>query len=142
MTWGIFFWWDPTFSHWWLFSSELQFWCSCRWRWAHVLLLCHLEYSFSGTKLSLSLKFLTLLFSFTYTQIDFNPPFFILCWCLDLSHYDLGWDNWFLEKLIENMVFIIYVYRYEIKSRLEFGNEWARSLVKWTHYNNLKICEQ
>ena len=26
----IFFWWGPTFSCWWLFSSELQFWSSCR----------------------------------------------------------------------------------------------------------------
>ena len=40
--WVIFFWWDPTFSCWWLFSSELQFWSSFRRRWAHVLLLCHL----------------------------------------------------------------------------------------------------
>ena len=39
---GIFFWWDPTFSYKWLFSWELQFWSSCRRRFAHVLLLCHL----------------------------------------------------------------------------------------------------
>ena len=37
--WGIFFWWGPTFSCQWLFSSELQFWNSCRRRWAHVLQL-------------------------------------------------------------------------------------------------------
>ena len=41
-TWGIFFWWGPTFSYQWLFSSELQFWSSHR-RWAHILLLHHLE---------------------------------------------------------------------------------------------------
>ena len=41
-TWVIFFWWDPTFSCRRLFSSELQFWSPHR-RWAHVLLLCHLE---------------------------------------------------------------------------------------------------
>ena len=41
--WGIFFWWDPTFSCWWLFSSDLQFWSSCRRRWALVFLLCHLR---------------------------------------------------------------------------------------------------
>ena len=34
------FWLDPTFYGQWLFSS-LQFWCSCRRRWAHVLLLHH-----------------------------------------------------------------------------------------------------
>ena len=37
----VFFWWDPTFSCWWLFSSELQFWSSQRRRWAHILLLHH-----------------------------------------------------------------------------------------------------
>ena len=36
--WGIFFWWDPTFSCVWLFSSKLQFCCSHRRRWVHVLL--------------------------------------------------------------------------------------------------------
>ena len=36
--WGIFFWWDPTFSCGWLFSSKLQFCCSHRRRWVHVLL--------------------------------------------------------------------------------------------------------
>ena len=41
-TWCIFFWWDPTFSCWWVFSSELQFWNSYRRRWVNVLLLCHL----------------------------------------------------------------------------------------------------
>ena len=39
--WGIFFWWDRTFSCQWLFDSEVQFWSSHR-RWVHVLLLCHL----------------------------------------------------------------------------------------------------
>ena len=29
-TWGIFFWWDPTFTCQWLFSSKLQFWSSHR----------------------------------------------------------------------------------------------------------------
>ena len=29
-TWGIFFRWDSTFSYWWVFSSELQFWSSHR----------------------------------------------------------------------------------------------------------------
>ena len=42
-TWIIFFWWDPTFSCWWLFSSELQSWCSRRRKWEHILLLRHLE---------------------------------------------------------------------------------------------------
>ena len=37
------FWWDPTFSCQWLFSSELQFWSSCRRRWAHALILHHLR---------------------------------------------------------------------------------------------------
>ena len=41
--WGIFFWWDPTFSCQPLFSSCLWFWCSCR-RWAWVLLHCHLSF--------------------------------------------------------------------------------------------------
>ena len=41
--WGIFFWWDSTFSCQWLFCSELQFWSSRRRRWPHVLLLCHLS---------------------------------------------------------------------------------------------------
>ena len=45
-TWGIFPWWDPIFSCRWLFRSELQFWSSCRRRWAHVLLLCHLVFAF------------------------------------------------------------------------------------------------
>ena len=40
---GYLFWWDPTFSSQWLFSCELQFWSSCRRRWVHILLLCHLE---------------------------------------------------------------------------------------------------
>ena len=39
---GYLFWWDPTFSCWWLFSSKLQFWSSRRRRWAHILLLHHL----------------------------------------------------------------------------------------------------
>ena len=38
--WGIFFWWDPTFSCQLLFSSCLWFWCSCK-RWEWVLLHCH-----------------------------------------------------------------------------------------------------
>ena len=41
--WGIFLWWDPTFSCWRLSSSELQFWSSHRRRWVQVLLLCHLQ---------------------------------------------------------------------------------------------------
>ena len=41
--WGIFFWWDPTLSCQWLFSSELQFWSSHRTRWVHVLLSWHLS---------------------------------------------------------------------------------------------------
>ena len=40
--WGIFFWWDPTFSCRWLFSGWLQF-CSSYRRWAHILLLRHLQ---------------------------------------------------------------------------------------------------
>ena len=36
------FWWDPTFSCWWLFSSYLQFGGFHRKRWVHVLLLCHI----------------------------------------------------------------------------------------------------
>ena len=43
-TWGIFFWWDPTFFCQWLFSNELQFLNSCK-RWALVLLLYHLSNS-------------------------------------------------------------------------------------------------
>ena len=39
---GIIFWWDPTFSCWWLFSGWLQFWNSYRRRWVHVLLFHHL----------------------------------------------------------------------------------------------------
>ena len=38
----FFFWWDPTFSCRWLFSSKLQFWSSRRRRWVHILLLHHL----------------------------------------------------------------------------------------------------
>ena len=42
-TWDIFFfWWVPASSCQWLFNSWLQFWCSCRRRWAHMFLLCHL----------------------------------------------------------------------------------------------------
>ena len=41
-TWGVFFWWNPTFSCQWFFSSKLQFWSSHRRRWAQVLLLPHL----------------------------------------------------------------------------------------------------
>ena len=37
-SWGIFFWWYPTLSCRWLFSSVLQFWSSHR-RWAHIPLL-------------------------------------------------------------------------------------------------------
>ena len=39
---SFFFWWDPTFSYQWLFSSELQFWSFHRRRWVHALLLRHL----------------------------------------------------------------------------------------------------
>ena len=39
-TWCIFFWWGPTFSCWWLFSSKSQFWSSHRRRWVHVLPHC------------------------------------------------------------------------------------------------------
>ena len=39
-TWGIFFWWDPTFSCWWLLSRKLQFWSSHRRKWAQR---CHLS---------------------------------------------------------------------------------------------------
>ena len=42
-TWGIFFWWGPTFSCGWLFSSYLQFWSSHRRRWEHILLLHHIS---------------------------------------------------------------------------------------------------
>ena len=38
---GIFSWWAPTFASWWLFISELQFWCSHRRRWVRFLLQCH-----------------------------------------------------------------------------------------------------
>ena len=41
-TWGIFSWWDPIFSCWWLLSIKLQFWSSHRRRWAHILLFYHL----------------------------------------------------------------------------------------------------
>ena len=41
-TWGVFFWWNPTFSCQWFFSSKLQFWSSYRRRCAQVLLLPHL----------------------------------------------------------------------------------------------------
>ena len=39
---GYLFWWDSTFSCWWLFSSYLQFGGFHRRRWAHILLLCHI----------------------------------------------------------------------------------------------------
>ena len=39
--WHIFFWWDSTFSCWWVFSSKWQFWSSCRKTLVHILLLCH-----------------------------------------------------------------------------------------------------
>ena len=41
--WGIFFWWVPASSCWWLFSSSLQFCCSCSRKWAHILLLAILK---------------------------------------------------------------------------------------------------
>ena len=47
---GYLFWWDPTFSCWWLFSSELQFWSSCLRRWVHVLLLHQITVAFLVTK--------------------------------------------------------------------------------------------
>ena len=37
-TWVIFFWWVPVSSCQWFFHSWLQFWCSHRRRWAHILL--------------------------------------------------------------------------------------------------------
>ena len=40
--WGIFFWWDPTFSCWWFFRSKLLFWNSQRRIWVQVLLFKHL----------------------------------------------------------------------------------------------------
>ena len=39
---GYLFWWDPTFSCQWLFSSKLSFWRPRRRRWVHILLLLHL----------------------------------------------------------------------------------------------------
>ena len=39
----ISFWCDSTFCCWCFFSSQLQFWSSCRRRWAHVLLLGYLR---------------------------------------------------------------------------------------------------
>ena len=42
LMWGSFLWWIPASSFWWLFKSWLQFGCSCRRRWVHTLLLCHL----------------------------------------------------------------------------------------------------
>ena len=38
---GYLFWWIPASFCQWLFNSYLWFWCFCRW--AHYLLLCHLE---------------------------------------------------------------------------------------------------
>ena len=40
---GIFSWEVSESSCRWLFNSQLWFWCSCRRRWMHNLLLCHLE---------------------------------------------------------------------------------------------------
>ena len=40
---GYLFWWVPVSYCWWLFSSYLWCWCSCKRELAHVLLLCHLE---------------------------------------------------------------------------------------------------
>ena len=45
-TWVIFFWWDPTLSCWWLFSSELHFWSSFKRRRVHVLPLHRFRLSF------------------------------------------------------------------------------------------------
>ena len=39
---GHFLWWISGTSCWWLSNSQLQFWCSHRKRWTHILLLCHL----------------------------------------------------------------------------------------------------
>ena len=47
-TWGIFFWWGPTFSCWWLFRSKLQFCSSHRGGCVPVLLPCHLVSSING----------------------------------------------------------------------------------------------
>ena len=47
-TWGIFLWWDPTFSCWWLFRSKLQLCSSHRGGCMPVLLLCHLVSSING----------------------------------------------------------------------------------------------
>ena len=41
--WVMSFWWIPASLHRWLFNSWLEFWCSHRKRWAHVLLLHHLR---------------------------------------------------------------------------------------------------
>ena len=86
-TWGVFFWWNPTFSCQWLFSSELQFWSSHRRRCVHFLLLLHL-----------------LLSSNTFAT-----------WCEELTHWkrpwcwerlkaggegdDRGWDGWMASTI-------------------------------------------
>ena len=66
LTRGICFWWIPVSFCRWLFNSQLRLWCSHRRRWAHILLLCHLELKeckfqmqtlnviFTGTSLSFS----------------------------------------------------------------------------------------
>ena len=41
--WGVSFRWVPASCCRWLFNSQFQFWCSHRRRWAHTLLLHHLE---------------------------------------------------------------------------------------------------
>ena len=40
---AIFFWQVPASSCWWLFNHYLQFWCSCRRNWVHVLLFGYLN---------------------------------------------------------------------------------------------------
>ena len=40
---GYLFWWVPVSSSWWLFRSQLWFWCSRKREWEYVLLLRHFE---------------------------------------------------------------------------------------------------
>ena len=85
---SFFFWWNPTFSCRWLFSSELQFWSSHRIRWVHILLLCHLQNCSGGYKM---------------VQLFWKTVGFFLQNYHMLTIQSSNCTHWYLLKRIENL---------------------------------------
>ena len=71
-TWGIFVWWVPASSCWWLFNSYLQFWCSHRRRWTPILLLHHLQLE--------AWNFFHFSVYHPYIFLEASKPFFHFLW--------------------------------------------------------------